>query len=220
MLIRTLALPSNRIRLFPENGVEESFFYRKSDEAGSQSQVHLLFVGRLVAYNGADMLLEAVAQIDSEVRKQMQLTIVGDGPERENLALRIKSLDLEQSVTLTGWVAQDQTAYFYRQADIFCFPSIREFGGAVVLEAMAHSLPCIVVDNGGIAEYVTEDCGFKVEPRSREFIIQAFGREITRLVIDRALRTRLGEGAFERGRSFSWQAKAQQVVDMYREFCP
>lgn len=220
MLIRTLGLRPNRIRLFPENGVDESFFFRKTGEPAEKTPVRLLFVGRLTAYKGADMLLEAVAHLEGEVRKRVQLTLVGDGPERENLTRLIKLLNLEPTVILTGWVTQDQTDHYYRQADIFCFPSIREFGGAVVLEAMAHSLPCIVVDNGGIAEYVTPDCGFKVGPRSRDFIVEAFAREITRLVSDHGLRARLGTGAFERGRSFSWAAKAQQVVELYREFRP
>ena len=66
----------------------------------------------------------------------------------------------------------ERLASSFSKSDIFCFPSIREFGGAVVLEAMACGLPCIVVNNGGIGEYVTDETGFKIEPISRDYIIK------------------------------------------------
>lgn len=220
MLVQTVGVQRDRIRMFPENGVDESFFRHKRFEAGRKPQVRLLFVGRLVAYKGADMLMEAMALLDVEVKERVALTIVGDGPEKENLVRQLEALGLGRSVTFTGWVPQDRTADYYREADIFCFPSVREFGGAVVLEALAHSLPCIVVDHGGIAEYVTEDCGFKIEPRSREHVVHAFARSMTQLIEDDTLRNRLGLGALVRSKSFSWPAKAEQIVSIYREFCP
>ena len=70
-----------------------------------------------------------------------------------------------------GWVEQTETAAYYQQADVFCFPSVREFGGAVVLEAMACGLPCIVVNYGGIGEYVTTETGFKLDPVSRSQLV-------------------------------------------------
>ena len=53
-------------------------------------------------------------------------------------------------------VNQQETVDYYRKADIFCLPSAPEFGGAVVIETRACGLPCIVAENGGIGEYVTE----------------------------------------------------------------
>ena len=68
---------------------------------------------------------------------------------------RVKKLNLGEIVSFAGWVNQQETLDYYRKADIFCFPSVREFGEAVVIEAMACGLPCIVANNGGIGEYVT-----------------------------------------------------------------
>jgi glycosyltransferase involved in cell wall biosynthesis len=56
-------------------------------------------------------------------------------------------------------------------ANLISFASLQfeSLGGAVVLEAMACGLPCIVANNGGIAEYVTQETGFKIDPISREY---------------------------------------------------
>lgn len=219
MLHRSIGLPETRTRLFFENGIPEAFVHEKEHPADSAGTVRLLFVGRLVAYKGADMLIEALKRLPEDVGKRVNLTIVGDGPERKRLSQMAGELGLTNSIQWTGWVRQDETARHYRQADIFCFPSIREFGGAVVLEAMAHSLPCIVVDNGGIAEYVTSECGFRAAPTSREDIVQAFSRHIAFLVRCPDERMRLARNACARAREFAWPQKGRQIVEIYTRTC-
>jgi glycosyltransferase involved in cell wall biosynthesis len=104
---------------------------------------------------------------------------------------------------------------FYRQADIFCFPSIREFGGAVVLEAMAAGLPCIVADHGGIAEYVTEETGFKIEPVSRTYLTAQMAQKIELLARDGKLRAAMSAQAVQRAGLFEWNCKARRIVAIY-----
>ncbi len=124
-------------------------------------------MGRLVPYKCADIVIESIGKLDPTMQSKIRLTIVGDGSKRNNLENRVKELNLAEIVSFTGWVNQSETLGYYRKADIFCFPSIREFGGAVVIEAMACGLPCIVTNNGGIGEYVNEETGFKIEPISK-----------------------------------------------------
>lgn len=219
MLHHTVGISEERTRLFFENGIPEAFFHEKELATDPSGVVRLLFVGRLVAYKGADMLIEALGRLPENVRRQVNLTIVGDGPEREGLVRMVGELGLQGAVHWTGWVRQDETARHYQQADIFCFPSIREFGGAVVLEAMAHSLPCIVVDNGGIAEYVTAECGFRVAPTSRQDIVDACSRHIAFLVRHPEERRRLAANAHVRAREFAWPQKGRQVLELYKEYC-
>jgi glycosyltransferase involved in cell wall biosynthesis len=85
-------------------------------------------------------------------------------------------------------VNQQKTVDYYRKADIFCLPSAREFGGALVIEAIACGLPCIVANNGGIGEYVTEETGVNIEPNSREYLTQELTKKIKILVEDDQLR--------------------------------
>ena len=117
----------------------------------------------------------------------------------------------------TGWVEQQNTLKYYNTSDIFCFPSVREFGGAVVLEAMANGLPCIVINNGGIAEYVTDETGFKINPISRDFVVQELKGVIGQLVQNQALRLAMSLKAIQRAKEFSWSAKAEAIVSIYNQ---
>ncbi len=149
--------------------------------------------------------------------RKIRLKIVGDGQERNHLENRVKELNLGEIVSFAGWVNQQETLDYYRKADIFCFPSIREFGGAVVMEAMACGLPCIVANNGGIGEYVTEETGFKIEPISRDYLTQELTNKIQMLVEDERLRESMSAKAIEKAREFEWDNKARKILEIYQK---
>lgn len=226
-LIRKL-FPKTRdeqIELFYENGITSSFVRsdeelaqkKKLAEASSELKIKLLYVGRLVPYKGADMLLDAIEQLDESVRKKIDLTIVGNGSEEKSLKDQAKRLGLNECIHFTGYIEQCRTLEYYQESDVFCFPSVREFGGAVVLEAMANALPCIVVDNGGIGEYVTEKTGFKISPISRDFVVENLAIHITQLVEDHRMRHQMSNEALQRAKEFTWDVKTRKVVDIYSD---
>jgi len=229
LIKRLFDLSDERVELFYENGLMPEFIKSSPTAQGSvQTTVpvpdhlsdpllNLLFVGRLVPYKSADILIESLSKLPADILQRVRLTIVGDGSERGALERQVAALNLEQTVTFTGWVAQTETLQYYRQSDIFCFPSVREFGGAVVLEAMANGLPCIVVNNGGIGEYVTEQTGYKIEPISPLFVVQALAESIEQLAINPSLRQEMAENAIQRASAFTWDAKAARIVEIYRD---
>ncbi|MBL1211621.1 glycosyltransferase family 4 protein [Geminocystis sp. GBBB08] len=215
MLKNLFNLPDNQISLFYENGIPENFVTQPKQKKQNGEKINLLFVGRLVPYKCADIVIQAISYLDTSLQNQIQLTIVGDGEEKNNLEKQVKDLNLSHLVKFTGLIPQAETLTYYNQADIFCFPSIREFGGAVVLEAMASGLPCIVVNNGGIGEYVTEETGFKIEPTSKNYLIQEVTDKIKLLVTDENLRLNMSANAIERAKEFVWKNKAQKILTIY-----
>jgi len=210
-----------RVELFYENGIRSGFLKSEIEtypnNNGTAEKIRLLFVGRLVPYKGADILLQAMGQLKPTIAQNVTLTIVGDGPERGALEQQTQQLDLTEKVHFIGWVDQKDTLNYYRNSDIFCFPSLREFGGAVVLEAMANGLPCIVVNHGGIGEYVTEETGFRIAPTSRDFVVQELKQRIEELAQNQALRQGMSLRAIDRAREFSWSRKTEQIVDIYHQ---
>jgi glycosyltransferase involved in cell wall biosynthesis len=141
----------------PENGVDPVRFPLASDWPEPKGRFRFLTVGRLVPYKGADLTLEAIR--DSEALRRCEFRIAGDGPQRPHLEALVKEWHLEDCVKLLGWTDQTQLAEEFRRAQAFAFPSLREFGGGVVVEAMASALPAIIVDYGGPAELVTPESG-------------------------------------------------------------
>ncbi len=210
-------LSPSRIELFFENGIPGAFFSPEKQPRPGDSTFRLLFVGRLVPYKGADMLIEAVSLLDGDIKGHIHLTIVGDGPEKENLITLSADLGIADLVRFTGWIPQAETASYYRTSDLFCFPSIREFGGAVVLEAMASGLPSIVVNNGGIGEYVTDETGFRIDPVSRSGLISEMKERIGLLFRDRSLYDRMSKAAAKRAGTFEWGVKSKQILDIYQQ---
>lgn len=227
MIKDMFGLSDDRIKLFYENGLKQFFLNApkkapkktpKKVASGSHDKpINLLFVGRLVPYKGADMLVEALGLLDKRLLQRCTVTIVGDGSERTDLESSVEKNNLTDIVHFTGWVEQDDTLAFYSQADVFCFPSVREFGGAVVLEAMANGLPCIVVDHGGIGEYVTAETGFKIEPHSRQHVVNALVEHLSQLIEDDQLRSSMSSAATKHVQNFTWDAKAKDVIAIYQK---
>ena len=198
----------------PENAIEPTRFAQLTSEKRG-GPLRVAFVGRLVPLKGVDMLLEAAAPL---VRAgQVVLDIIGDGPELAALRQQIAQERIEQGVTLPGWIDQQDVLKRLSASQVFAFPSIREFGGGVVLEAMALGLTPIVVNHGGPAELVTEETGFRVPVGSRESIVSAYRNLLSELVQSPEQVERIGQAAKARVfRLFTWEVKARQVFEIYR----
>ncbi|HAZ49590.1 MAG TPA: glycosyltransferase family 1 protein [Cyanobacteria bacterium UBA11369] len=212
-----LKIPEDKFELLAENGISEVSVNEGKKIRSKNGHFNLLFVGRLVAFKCADILIEAVSRLKGAIKSKVIVTIVGDGSERSKLEKRVQDLDLGNIVKFVGWVLPEQTINYYNQADIFCFPSVRESGGAVALEAMACGLPCIVANNGGLSEYLTEETGFKIEPLSREYLTQELTNKIEIMLENEQLRESMSAKAIERAKEFTWESKARRIVKIYRE---
>lgn len=212
-----LHLDPSRLERFSENGVDSEFFSVNPRNFEPSKPLQLLFVGRLVPYKGAGFLIQAISRLSREDRNRIHLKIVGDGEEKSELVKLTKEKKLEPYITFQGWVEPEKIKDVYHAADIFCFPSIREFGGAVILEAMAAGLPSIVVDYGGVGEYTTEETSIKIAPSSSEFIINELCSAIQVFLKNPSLHFSMGKAAIEQARKFEWGRKADQLVQIYEQ---
>ena len=123
----------------------------------------------------------------------------------------------EAGVKLDGWVEHGKVHQRLCESDVFLFPSIREFGGAVVVEAMALGLVPIVVNYGGPAETVTDATGFRVPLGSRAEIIAGLRDMLNRLAADTTSLSAMSSRAQKHALNhFTWTAKAKQVLEVYR----
>jgi glycosyltransferase involved in cell wall biosynthesis len=215
------ALPRSirrRAVYMPENGIDSDRFNPKGRLAPSQIRpFRILFVGRLVPYKGADVVLEAVGTSD-RLRQHVEVVIVGDGPMHDRLRCLADDLRLADRVRFRGNLPQDQVAAACRDASLFAFPSLREFGGAVVIEAMACGLPSVVLDYGGPAEHVTADTGFKIPIADRPQRIAALQSLFERLCADPTPLDDMSIAGIDRiRRLYTWPAKARQIVRWYAD---
>jgi glycosyltransferase involved in cell wall biosynthesis len=202
----------------PENGIELARFPPpppRTPESYAGRPLRLAFLGRLVPYKGADMLIEAAAPLLAEGR--VTLEIIGFGPERESLEALAAKLGLADRVVFTGKISHHDVAGRFREADVFAFPSVHEFGGAVVLEAMAMGLVPLVVDYGGPAELVSPASGFAIPLGTRAEVVLGVRSVLQQLVESPEILAPMSAQAVRRARSlFAWSAKARQTLEVYR----
>jgi glycosyltransferase involved in cell wall biosynthesis len=102
------------------------------------------------------------------------------------------------------------------QSQLLTFPSIREFGGGVVLEAMALGLVPVVVDYAGPGELVTDDVGFKILIGQRDEIVDRLLNLVITLCDNPERIVAMSERARKHVEKFyTWDAKALQVMEIY-----
>lgn len=212
------ALPArcrDRIVDFPEVGIDpELFNHGELDEKQREAPLTFLFVGRLVPYKCADIVVSAFAS--SEKLRKHKLKIVGAGPEKLTLQALIVKENAGASIELLGSRTQQEVGELMRNADVFAFPSIRELGAGVVVEAMASGLPTIAVDYGGPAGLITNGRdGVKVPIGIKSELTAHFKREMELLAEDRDRRRMLGAQARQSASALTWDAKAQKIVEFY-----
>lgn len=197
----------------PENAIDPDRFTRRRSRRAAEP-IRAVFLGRLVPYKGADMLVEAAVPF---IRAgKLTLEIIGDGPQRGQLEELARRQNVAAGVTFSGWVEHAKVQDRLAEADVFAFPSIREFGGGVVLEAMAVGLVPIVIDYAGPAELVTPNTGFLIPIGTRRQIIARLAGLLGELADDPARIDAKSPAALRRAHElFTWDVKARRILDVY-----
>lgn len=123
----------------------------------------VLAVGRLHPAKGMEDLLAAFSRLPSAIHERpIYLTIVGDGPLRDQLAQYSAQLPAHERIRWAGW--QTDVMPFYAQADVFVCPSRHEPLGNVILEAWAHRLPVVSTQTLGASELITHGANGLLTP--------------------------------------------------------
>ncbi len=198
----------------PENGIDPGKFSKHVPKLIEQKPMRACFIGRMVPYKGPDMLLEAAEPLLQS--GALHLDMIGDGPLLPQLKELCAKKGLCDAVTFHGWLAHDRVQDVASQSSLLTLPSIREFGGGVVLEALAMGLAPVIVDYAGPSELVKLTSGFLVPMGSRAEIIRSLEKKLRSLVANPDLVSNTGE----RGReavlaAFTWPQKAKQIAEVY-----
>jgi glycosyltransferase involved in cell wall biosynthesis len=197
----------------PENAIEPRRFIQARQRQPAVP-LQLIFVGRLVPYKGADMAIEAAEPLLAT--GGAELLIVGDGPQRPALLELAARSAKPSAIKFVGNVPHEKVPELLAAADLLVFPSIREFGGGVVLEAMAMGAVPIVVNYGGPGELVTDDTGFRIDIGPREKIVRTIRDTIDRIAANPStLSQKVAAGRHRVMSQFTWEAKANEILKIY-----
>jgi len=173
------------------------------------------FVGRLVPVKALPLLLQAMARLRQE-GMAVALDVVGDGPMIIPWREEAAALGLANCVQWHGALPAAGVAEVMRRSHVFCLPSVRESGGAVLLEAMACARPVIGMDFGGPAEVVDEAVGWKVAMPDEAAAIVGLARALREAYQQPSEAARRGQRARQRALDeHTWAAKLDIAEALY-----
>jgi glycosyltransferase involved in cell wall biosynthesis len=139
----------------------------------------VLFVGRLVASKGVQVLLEALAEIP-----EARAVIAGDGPARASLEGLAAKLGLASRVTFLGWIDPTRRASLLAGARVFVLPSLwDEPFGIVGVEALSAGVPVVASDVGGVSSWLEDGVSGLLAPRGNA---RDLAKQIRRMRDDRS----------------------------------
>ncbi|GEK86255.1 glycosyltransferase family 4 protein [Microbacterium aerolatum] len=177
--------------------------------------VRLLHVGRIVRTKGLRDVIRAMSALND---LDVTLDVLGDGNDRSACEELITELGLGDRITLHGAVPRETVDEFYQRADIFVFPSYREPGGNVSLEAMSWGLPVIVCRRGGPGANVDQTCAILLASESPQQLAADCAAAVRALVEDPSRRLAMGDA----GRRLAlathlWPQRVERMDRIYDE---
>ena len=168
----------------------------------------LIFVGRLVSDKGADVLLRALGIL----KIPANLTIIGRGPEEENLRTLVRELSLDQSVTFAGEKVGPELAELMNHHQIIVIPSRSEPFGIVALEGIACGCIALGSERGGLTEAIG-NCGVTFRNGDSEELAD----RLAELLRDSKMREKFRMAAPVHLERFRAQTVAQRYLALLRE---
>lgn len=193
------------------NGIHPAAWVQRRTEPPG---FHIVSVMRLAPVKSPGALITALARLAERVGPAIpvRLTIVGDGPERDELERRAQDLGVSDRVTFAGALARERVRDVLASASVFALPGRAEAFGIAVLEARCAGLPVVAMLGGGIPEIVEHGRHGLLARTEDEFV-----EHLARLAEDTSLRTRLAASARDDVERFAWGRIAGEHLATYRQ---
>ena len=134
----------------------ENFFYKLKKD----NNFKICFIGRLVEWKGVEILKKLFLKIET-LNKKITLDIYGNGPRKNNLENFIIKNNFENKIKIFGHIDQKKLIKSFKKYDLLIFPTLRDSGGYVILEALNNNLNVITTNAAGPKSIIRNyDLGF------------------------------------------------------------
>ena len=143
----------------------------------------------------------------------IKLTIIGSGPYELKFKKAAIKLQIDKDVNWLGKIERDELLSIFNKSDLLLYPSLRDSGGLVVLEALSQGLPVATLNLGGPGEIINNDCGIKIDVnnKSESQIIFDLTAKIEQLIKNEIRINYLRNKSLERINHYSWINKALRL---------
>lgn len=167
----------------------------------------IVYLGRIDLKKGLSELVEAGASV-RKLHPNLQIYLVGSGPDRNLIAKKIDMFDSMDYIHLQGACAPDEVPVWMAAADVVTLPSYMEGCPNVVLEALACGRPVVATAVGGIPEILNEDSGCLAAARDAGTLAQALATVLQRKIDPVTISAK---------NSRSWDTLASECLQLFED---
>ena len=208
---------AHKVNFFPVNGITTEDLALTAKTSEKSGGFRVLSAGTLIRVKGFALAIKAFKEFVAKY-PQASFEIVGSGPEEAHLRQMIESSGLQSQVHIQAAIPRTELLSKMTASDVFLFPSLRDGGGAVVIEAMAAGKPVVCLDTGGPGTHINQECGFKITPVSPDSAATELALALGQLYEDEALRISLGKAGRTRAESeYHWDRLGDRLMDIYQQ---
>lgn len=176
------------------------------------NQPYILFVSTIEPRKNIINLIKAFEHLKQKYKLDHQLILIGKkGWKYTETFMMIDNSPYKNQIHHLSYLSTETVALFYKNADVFVYPSFYEGFGLPILEAMSFGVPVVTSNTSSLPE-VAGDSALKIDPTQPLEIAEA----IYQIIDDRELRNNLIKKGLERINLFSWQKTAQLTLEAYQ----
>ena len=193
-------------------GVGDGWFNIPEENLNILSKPYILSVGNVKPHKNLGRLIDAFKKISHKINHKLVIVGKNEGFITGDNTLKDKIKGLNDRIIFTGEVGESELKQYFKNADIFVFPSLYEGFGLPPLEAMASGLPVISSPNASLTE-VCGDAAIYFNPNSAEDLAE----KLLNIIIDKELRnTHIVRGK-NRAKKFTWRRPRSQTINIIHE---
>lgn len=212
-VVRGFLLHRNYRSIVIPHGIDQRFMrgpkkQRSISEYCAENPISILYVSTVDVYKHQPEVVQAVANLEKE-GFPVRLTLIGSAypPSLKKLRATISKVDPGgRFVRYSGELDHRDIQEAYRKADIFVFASACEAFGQILTEAMASGLPVACSSRSSMKEIIGKNAVY-FDPENADSLVQA----LSRLILDRKLRSRISRGASRISARYTWKKCADST---------
>ncbi|MDF4201843.1 glycosyltransferase family 4 protein [Maribacter sp. SA7] len=207
---------SSKSRLTDIYAIPKSYNNLEFIERSEHKVLNIIWIGRVIPRKGLNLSLHALSFVPKNI--PYKLTIVGGGKSSKLIEKWIKEYNLDSSkIEVLGKVPFAEVDKEYRKADIMLFCSMRDTSGTQIMEAMAYSLPLVVLNISGARNLVPENCAIKIDPSEGDGTAKDIAKAIIEFQSNPELLKEKAFNAYSHAMNSKWERRIKVFTEKYYE---